>query len=1091
VAAVLLEDRVVRRVIKQHRRLPGIGLQVPHARCYALPRADLVRLVDRDELGVDPAALPDDVVIFGGARAPLAAGEPVELSRAWRAIFHARVHQALDALARTGAITAGSIRERIHRIGQTEFDEIRAVLRQDDRLLPPAGDTAAYVEFAALYLELRAFAPRTLGRTFPTLDAARVDAAIALDLDAAALLAASRPAAAPERPVLDEPAPPPRPRAATAGEATRAAAAVTVVDRSARKRAGRARYKGNRARAAILALRAGDRAAAEDDLDALCERLARAVGSPAPGADWAAALLPVAEAVAAARVVQYTPGARLLADLQAACVVAERDVQAVDVAGWLVSRRRRPLVRSLPATREVRVAKHLHAAARKLAEHELGGDHERVAAVVRDLVERADRHVRVVLRPRIDAALDAVALHPRNLPERVAQKKLVDELLDRAVQVGQLSLGNLRDAISHNDLKLPDLTRARLRSGDELLRCDDALARSLDGVYRRGESYLRLLQKISSILFGTPLGRLLTLYMILPLLGSYIVFQGAHHMVGALAKHLVGHEPRIATPGRIYAGAAFIFLLLHVPVFRRTVVGALRLLGRGFRLVLIDVPRALLRLTIVRWALDSRLFRWVVQPAIPAAIAWQLADAVWEPLWRWPVTAAVFAGFALGLNSRLGRRAQEIAADAIVRWSHHLTGRIVPGAIKWLLAMFAELIEVVDRAIYRVDEWLRFKVGQSRLTLVAKGALGLVWAVVAYALRFSINLFIEPEVNPIKHFPVVTVVAKILLPFSEAMISAISAPVSRLVGPTLGVSFAAFAVFILPGFAGFLVWEFKENWRLYRSTRPETLREVSIGHHGETMVGFLKPGFHSGTIPKRFTKLRRAAWKSDERAVAHHREELHHIEDAIRTFVDRELVSMLDSAPAFRITDVAAAHVAIGSNRVHIDLACPSIGPDPARIAFEQQSGWTVASLPERGWIDRLGDGQRQILEIALAGFYKRSGVDLIREQLEHALAGDAEPPPYDISEAGLVVWPAHGYQTEAVYNLRARQPVATMRGAPWSGDPPILAGRSAVFRREPLRWSAWTAVWEQLARGEPAAPVIVGPSLIRHPPPPAAQLAG
>ncbi|HEX3761787.1 MAG TPA: hypothetical protein VHW23_23975, partial [Kofleriaceae bacterium] len=569
VAAVLLEDRVVRRVIKQHRQLPGIGLQVPHARCFALSRADLERLVERDELGVDLHALPDDLVIFGGSRALLAAGDPSELARAWRVIFHARVHQALDARARTGAITAASVRARIHRIGQTEFDEIRAVLRQEDLLLPPAGDTATYIEFAALYLELRAFAPRTLGRTFPTLDAARVDAAIALDVDAAALLAASRPARALDLPPDEPPAAtvPHEAGAAATGDPARAAGAVTVVDRSARKRAGRARYKGNRARAAILALRAGDRDAARGDLDALCERLARAVGSPAPGAGWTAALLPVAEAVAAAPFVRYTPGVRLLADLQAACVVAERDVQEVDVAGWLVSRRRRPLVRSLPATREVRVAKHLHAAARKLAEHKLaGGDHDRVAAVVHDLVERADQHVRVVLRPKIDAALDAVALHPRNLPERVAQKKLVDELLDRAVEVGQLSLGNLRDAISHNDLKLPDLTRARLRSGDELLRCDDALSRSLDGVYRRGEIYLRLLQKISSILFGTPLGRLLTLYMILPLLGSYIVFQGAHHMVGAIAKHVIGREARIATPARIYAGAGFLFLLLHAPV---------------------------------------------------------------------------------------------------------------------------------------------------------------------------------------------------------------------------------------------------------------------------------------------------------------------------------------------------------------------------------------------------------------------------------------------------------------------------------------------------------------------------------------------
>lgn len=1093
VAAVLLEDRVVRRVIKQHRQLPGLGLQVPHARCYALARAELERLVEPDELAVAPAALPDDVVIFGGSRAQLAAGDAAELSRAWRAIFHARIHLVLEARVRSQAITPAVIRERIHRIGQTEFDEIRAVLRQDDLLLPPAGDTAAYVEFVALYLELRAFAPHTLDRTFPTVDAARVDAAIALDVDGDALLAASRPARAPERPVTDEPAPAASGRAAAPAATVRAAGPRAAVDRKARKRAGRARYKGNHARAAILALHAGDREAAIGDLEALCQRLARAVGSAAADPGWVTAFLPVVEAAAAERVLRFTPGVRLLHDLQTACVVAEREVQVVDVAGWLLSRRKRPLVRSLPATREVRVAKHLHAAAAKIAEHKLapGAGHDRVAAAVRDIVERADRHVRVVLRPKIDAALEAVALQPRNLPERVAQKKLVDELLDRAVAVGQLSLGNLRDAISHNDLKLPDLTRARMRSGDELLRCDDALSRSLDGVYRRGESYLRLLQKISSVLFGTPVGRVLTLYLILPLLGSYTVFQGAHHMVGWFAKHLIGREPVISTPARIYAGAAFLFLVLHAPVFRRAVVAVLRLIGRGLRLVLFDLPLALLRRPLVQRVLDGRFVRWVIQPGVPAAIAWQIAGGLWDEPWRWPVAAAVFVAFALGLNSRLGRRAQEIAADAVVRWGRHLTGRIVPGIIKWLLAMFAELIEHVDRGIYRVDEWLRFKVGQSRLTLVAKGVLGLGWSAFAYVLRFSINLFIEPEVNPIKHFPVVTVVAKILLPFSEAMVSAISAPISRLLGGALGVSIAAFIVFILPGLAGFLVWELKENWRLYRKTRPAILHEVSFGHHGETMVGLLKPGLHSGTIPKRFTKLRRAAWKADERGVARHRDELHHIEHAILTFVDRELVSMLDAAPAFRITDVAVAQVAIGSNRVHIDLACPSVAPDTARIAIEQQSGWTVASIPERGWIDHLGEDQRQILEIALAGFYKRSGVDLVREQLEHAIAGDGAPPPYDISDDGLVVWPGHGYQTEAVYDLHAQQPVALLRGAPWSGEPPILAGSHAVYRREPLRWSAWTAVWEQLARGEPPVPVVAGPGLIRRPPSPAAQLAG
>jgi hypothetical protein len=1079
VAAVVLEDRVLRRVIKQHRGLPGIGLHVPHARCYALPRAELEKLVEHDELSIDPAELPARVAVFSGSRAALAAGDPDELSRAWRKIFHAHVDLALDDLRARQALGAASIRERIHRIGQTEFDEIRSVLREEDLLLPPVDDVGTYAEFVALYLELRHFAPRALDRTFPALDLGRVDAAIALDVDALAVLAATRPAGAPEQPVSDAQAPVVR----------EPIAQPAIVDASARRKAARARKKGNRARAAILAMRAGDRDAARDDLDALGARLARAVGPAEPAPGWTTALLPVAEVAAAQRVMRFTAEARLLHDLQTACVVAEREVKTVDVLGWAVTRGRRPLVRPLPATREVRVARHLQEAVKNVDGCALPSsvEHERLAAAIRDMVERANTNVRVVMRPKIVAALDAVALQPRNLPEHVAQKKLVDELLDQAVAVGRLTLGNLRDAISHNDLKLPDLRRHQLRSGDELLRCDAQLARSLDGVHRRGEGYMRFLQKISSILFGTPVGRVLTLYLILPLLASFTVFSGLQHMVGPVAAKLIGYQPVIQTNERIYAGAGFLFLMLHVPVFRRTVVFVFRRLAHALRVVLIDAPLALLQRPLVRWMLGSAFTRWVIQPAIPAAIAWLFVDG----FLHWPIAAGVFVVVALGLNSRLGRRAQQRIADAVVRWGRQLTGRIVPSAIKYLLDMFRELVELLDRGIYRVDEWLRFRSGQSWLTLVIKGTLGTVWALIAYFLRLYINLFIEPEVNPIKHFPVVTVAAKIILPFTQPIVSAISGPATKIMGQTLGVSFAAFTMLVLPGLAGFLVWEFKENWKLYRKTRAKTVREVSFGHHGETMVQLLKPGFHSGTIPKRFARLRSAAWNDDERAVAKHRAALHHVEEAIHTFVDRELVSMLNEAIAFRVTDVAVAHVAISSNRVQIDLACPTIAPDPARITFEQQSGWIVASIPVRGWLDQLDDGQRPIFEIALAGFYRRSGVDLVREQLEHVLGDGGPPPRYDISDDGLLVWPGEGYQTEVVYDLRAQSPTPRMRGAPWSGELPSLGGRHALHHREALSWTVWTNVWEQLARGEQPMQIVVGPSLLHRPAAPAAALAG
>ena len=117
--------------------------------------------------------------------------------------------------------------------------------------------------------------------------------------------------------------------------------------------------------------------------------------------------------------------------------------------------------------------------------------------------------------------------------------------------------------------------------------------------------------------------------------------------------------------------------------------------------------------------------------------------------------------------------------------------------------------------------------------------------------------------------------------------------------------------------------------------------------------------------------------------------------------------------------------------------------------------------------------------------------MDLVREQLEHALAGDDEPPPYDISDEGLVVWPGHGYQTEAVYDLRAAQPAPVLRGTPWSGELRTLAGRHALYRREPLPWSAWTSAWEQLARGDGPTTIAAGPSLIRRPPAHTAALAG
>ena len=69
---------------------------------------------------------------------------------------------------------------------------------------------------------------------------------------------------------------------------------------------------------------------------------------------------------------------------------------------------------------------------------------------------------------------------------------------------------DLRDTLSRSQLKLPDLGGVgELLLGDRLIRANRGLAVVLDGVYRRGEVYLRWLQRLSSLAFGTAVGRFL------------------------------------------------------------------------------------------------------------------------------------------------------------------------------------------------------------------------------------------------------------------------------------------------------------------------------------------------------------------------------------------------------------------------------------------------------------------------------------------------------------------------------------------------------------------------------------------------------
>ena len=140
-------------------------------------------------------------------------------------------------------------------------------------------------------------------------------------------------------------------------------------------------------------------------------------------------------------------------------------------------------------------------------------------------------------------------------------------------------MGDLRDALSRNNLKMPDVTSARqLIFGDQLLETNRQLADSLDGVYHRGEIYLAFPQRLSSLAFGTPLGRFLTQYVVLPFGGAFLIQKGLQHVIAPHAEQS-GFDPG-AMAALIYTGL-FMLGLLHLQRFRMTCLDVLWSTGRA------------------------------------------------------------------------------------------------------------------------------------------------------------------------------------------------------------------------------------------------------------------------------------------------------------------------------------------------------------------------------------------------------------------------------------------------------------------------------------------------------------------------------
>jgi hypothetical protein len=1090
-AAFFVASRIVRRVIRYEVDLPALTARIPHRKSFHLSGDQARLIVSNDELSLENGVpLPETVILLARPeeheRDTMTVAALREHLR--RLHFHARVHVALEERRNRGLLDDQTVQRRIASIGYSAFDEIRSVLAQEAYLLPPTSACSEYVEFAAVFLELRYFAPDLLSCYFPSLDSLnRVEEILAEDVDADAILQLTAEVK------TDDPS-----RPAPSGEEANAGPAPAVgltgppsrrTYESLLRRAERAARHGNDVRAAILHTRA---AAIEDhgravkaaalaaaDLRRLSKRLGQALRTESSESDpWRDLLAALLEQSAYGF---WNPSARLLYDLQKVCLDSERESYVVDLLSWLLSFGRRPLKRPLPAQREVLISKHLRVATSRLGKVPIpAGQRELLSILLQEAAGAAEERLRERLRPPIEQTLIEVGFLPQNPPERVSFRKIIEELLDAVVERGFFAMGDIRDAIARNNVKLDDVADPlELIAGDRLLRADRRLSEVLDGVYQRGAIYLRGLQRLSSCAFGTKAGRFLTLYVAIPFGGAYVILAFVDHVMEAREKFAhwwAGTEaPHVepAHPDLVVTLVLGLLLLslIHVPQFRNGVWHVLRLSGRFLRLVFYELPIWLAEITLINRLLRSApvVFfrkRLLTSVVLTALFCWLFPAAGWYQLPRPGVTAVIFLGLAVLLNSRIGRDIEELLAERLQLMWHRIRVHVFVALFDLVMDFFKQVLEWLERVLYEVDEWLRFKSGESQLTLRIKAVLGLPWSIARFVVGFLVTVLVEPQLNPIKHFPVVTVSHKVILPMQPMVAS----PLDPVFGKVLANTIAGITVFLLPGLVGFLVWELRGNWRLYAVNRHKELKPVIVGSHGETLVRLLKLGIHSGTLPRLFARLRRAARRANParrlRGLMGHYSKLHHLELNVRRFFEREFLGFLTESAAFEGVAISVGRTEVGTNSLRVEIRAPQLGDEPLWIAFEEQAGRMVAAVWRSGWAANLSDPQRAVLAGLLVGFYRIGGVDLVREQIDACLSRRAFP--YDVTEAGLTLLPGSDRQQAVVYDLDAfPKIVPRIEGGPSSESAapdrsPIVEAEALVFDRTHTLWRDWVDAWSR-----------------------------
>jgi hypothetical protein len=308
-----------------------------------------------------------------------------------------------------------------------------------------------------------------------------------------------------------------------------------------------------------------------------------------------------------------------------------------------------------------------------------------------------------------------------------------------------------------------------------------------------------------------------------------------------------------------------------------------------------------------------------------------------------------------------------------------LRSGLIPGLIRFVVQLFKQFLHTMEAVLFKVDEWLRFRGGDSRLAMIVRIVLGLVWFPVSYLARFNMVVLIEPCLNPVK-LPVCAIATKVMVPLYATL--GLKVWVANL--PVVSGAIMVWVLFWLPDVFGFLFWEMKENWSLYRANRGPEPQPAVLGQHGETMRRLLQPGFHSGTIPKLFAKLRHAEQTALETGnftpVRAWRAALEEVEDAVRLFVTREFLVLLEQEEAWKKQPLRVGRIRLATNQVRVELLHDGFPEQPVWLEFEDNGTSLTAGLMPAPWLRGLAVPEQRALRSSLTVLFQLAGADEVRD---------------------------------------------------------------------------------------------------------------